>query len=298
MHLKTTDTTTGFSEKDIKSMTKLNFTVPRNFHELARLLKNMAGVTELLFRAHSRLKHMLDEWKRFLTRTVGSTLATLRQLAHEDHSAACRLGWFIEKQMQQYLVLCAGVDHKDEINPSLLEFRATRQQLEDGAIVFPACDILKERLGRSGETKTDATATAAGAGPQSGRRGQAADAVINPQQDLFPKDANHNWQVFPDHARSALIPNMCCRWHLNGKCVRSCFLSASHVALTTDQTASVCTWIEQCWARMRRPSPDVTLPGKKTKLGSSAPAYPQSTFVAKSSQWSYDRDLLYPEFHN
>ncbi|KAI2497931.1 hypothetical protein MHU86_16537 [Fragilaria crotonensis] len=43
MQLKTTDTTTGFSDKDIKSMTKLNFTIPRDFHELARLLENMAG---------------------------------------------------------------------------------------------------------------------------------------------------------------------------------------------------------------------------------------------------------------
>ena len=91
---------------------------------------------------------------------------------------------------------------------------------------------------------------------------------------------------------------MCCRWHLNGKCVRSCFLSASHVALTTDQTASVRTWIEQCRARMRRPSSDVTPPGKKTKLGPSAPAYPQSAFVAKPSQWSYDHESSYLEFHN
>ncbi|KAI2497540.1 hypothetical protein MHU86_16943 [Fragilaria crotonensis] len=51
MQLKTTDTTTGFSEKDIKSMTKLNFTVPKDFHELARLIENMSGVLELLFRS-------------------------------------------------------------------------------------------------------------------------------------------------------------------------------------------------------------------------------------------------------
>ncbi|KAI2490852.1 hypothetical protein MHU86_23705 [Fragilaria crotonensis] len=84
MQLKTTDTTTGFSEKDIKSMTKLNFTVPKDFHELARLIENMSGVLELLSGANSPLTHMLDEWSRFLTRAVGSTLATLRQLAHAD----------------------------------------------------------------------------------------------------------------------------------------------------------------------------------------------------------------------
>ena len=64
---------------------------------------------------------------------------------------ACRLGWFVEKRMQQYLVLCAGVEHEDEINPTLLEFRATRQQLEDGAFVFPACNFLKDRLGRGAD---------------------------------------------------------------------------------------------------------------------------------------------------
>ncbi|KAI2497773.1 hypothetical protein MHU86_16715 [Fragilaria crotonensis] len=218
MQLKTTDTTTGFSEKDIKSMTKLNFTVPKDFHELARLIENMSGVLELLFGANSR-SHMLDEWSRFLTRAVGSTLATLRQLAHADPSAACRLGWFIEKRMQQYLVLCAGVEHEDEINPALLEFRSTRQQLEDGAFVFPACDFLKERLGRGVDQKGDSQPVAAAGSARAGRRGQPADAVTNPQQDLFPRDANDTWQVFLDHVRSGPIPNMCCRWHLNGKAV-------------------------------------------------------------------------------
>ena len=298
MQLKTTDTTTGFSEKDIKSMTKLNFTVPKDFHELARLIENMSGVLELLFGANSPLTHMLDEWSRFLTRAVGSTLATLRQLAHADPSAACRLGWFIEKRMQQYLVLCAGVEHEDEINPALLEFRSTRQQLEDGAFVFPACDFLKERLGRGVDQKGDSQPVAAAGSTRAGRRGQPADAVTNPQQDLFPRDANDTWQVFLDHVRSGPIPNMCCRWHLNGKCVKSCFLSASHVALTTEQTTAVRAWIEQCRARMRRPSSDATPPSKKTKLGPSASAYFQPAFVAKPSQWAFDQERSTAEFHN
>ncbi|KAI2489508.1 hypothetical protein MHU86_25085 [Fragilaria crotonensis] len=113
------------------------------------------------------------------------TLATLRQLAHADPSAACRLGWFIEKRMQQYLVLCAGVEHEDEINPALLEFRSTRQQLEDGAFVFPACDFLKERLGRGVDQKGDSQPVAAAGSARAGRRGQPADTVTNPQQDLF-----------------------------------------------------------------------------------------------------------------
>ena len=50
--------------------------------------------------------------------------------------------------MQQYLVLCAGVDHEEEINPLLLDFRAVRQQLKDGALVFPTYDFLSDKLGR------------------------------------------------------------------------------------------------------------------------------------------------------
>ncbi|KAI2507346.1 hypothetical protein MHU86_7066 [Fragilaria crotonensis] len=183
MQLKTTDTTTFFSDKDIKSMTKLNFTIPRDFHELARLLENMAGVAELLFGPRSPLTQMLDEWCRFLTRAVGSTLATLRQLAHEDATAACRLGWFIEKRTQQYLVLCTGVEHEDDINPTLLDFRSMRQQLEDGAFVFQVCDFLKDRMGAGGgaAAKAEAFTSSAGGGARSGRRGQRADAVTNPQ---------------------------------------------------------------------------------------------------------------------
>jgi hypothetical protein len=73
MQLKTTDTTTGFSDKDIKTMTKLSFTAPRDFHELARLVENMAGITEILFGARSPLTDMLYKWGHFLTRAVGST---------------------------------------------------------------------------------------------------------------------------------------------------------------------------------------------------------------------------------
>ncbi|KAI2490859.1 hypothetical protein MHU86_23712 [Fragilaria crotonensis] len=102
---------------------------------------------------------MLDEWCRFLTRAVGSTLATLRQLAHEDNSAACRLGWFIEKRTQQYLVLCAGVEHEDDINLNLLDFRSTRQQLEDGAFVF-RLRLLERQDGVRGSAAAKAEAPA------------------------------------------------------------------------------------------------------------------------------------------
>ncbi|KAI2497941.1 hypothetical protein MHU86_16547 [Fragilaria crotonensis] len=153
-------------------------------------------------------------------------------------------------------------------------------------------------MGSGQRCREGGSPSASGGGARSGRKGQPADAVTNPQQDLFTKDANDVWQVFLDHVRSGPLPNMCCRWHLNGKCVRSCFLSASHVALTTEQTASVRAWIEQCRARMRRPSSDSTPPSKKTKLGPSASAYTTTFFVAQPSRWSFDHEAAHREFHN
>ena len=41
--LKTTDPTTGLSDKDMKSITKFGFTIPGDFFELACLVQNMAG---------------------------------------------------------------------------------------------------------------------------------------------------------------------------------------------------------------------------------------------------------------
>jgi hypothetical protein len=105
MQLKTTDTTTGLSGKDIKNITKFGFTFPRDFYELARLVQNMAGVTELLFGFNARLTVILDNWHQFLTRAPGTTNLTLCQLAQADPSAACQIGWFIDRRMLQFLVL-------------------------------------------------------------------------------------------------------------------------------------------------------------------------------------------------
>ena len=102
--------TTEISEKHIQSMTKLKFTVSRDFHKLARLLKNISGASELLFGPYSPLSDiMLYKWKRFLTKTVGSMLATLEQLAHKDALAVSRqLGGFIEKTHSAVLATVRG----------------------------------------------------------------------------------------------------------------------------------------------------------------------------------------------
>ena len=109
-------------------------------------------------------------------------------------------------------MLCAGVDHKEEINPSLLDFRAVRQQLEDGAFLFPACDLLCDKLGRGAEPKLGATTvTPSGSASRTNRCTPLADEILNPQKDLFLKDPTDNWQVYLNHVRTGPIPNMCCR---------------------------------------------------------------------------------------
>ena len=75
-----------------------------------------------------------------------------------------------------------------------------------------------------------------------------------PAKGPLPTDPTDNWQVYLDHVSAGPIPNMCCRWHLNGKCRLSCFLRDSHVALTTEQVASIKEWIKQCQSRMRQPT--------------------------------------------
>ena len=94
----------------------------------------------------------------------------------------------------------------------------------------------------------------------------SADATINPQKRIFETNRNNTWQVFIDHPGSAPIPNMCCRWHLNGKCVKNCFSAASHVQLDDTQIEAVKAWIEKCRARMPRLSAGAC--GTKKKIRS------------------------------
>jgi hypothetical protein len=124
------------------------------------------------------------------------TLAMLRQLAIENASAACRLVWCIKKRMKLFLILCAGIKHEDEINPSLLEFRATHKQVEDGdfLVFLLACNFLNDKLGQGRESKAETPPVA-----PAGRCGQPADTALTPQQDLFLKEAHDNWQAFLDH---------------------------------------------------------------------------------------------------
>lgn len=94
MHLKMTDTTTGISEKDIKSMMKLNFTNLMDFHKSLLNYSNTCQGSCTYFK-----------WNHFLLMWVaGPTLSMFCLLANKDTSAACRLRWIVKKRMQHYFV--------------------------------------------------------------------------------------------------------------------------------------------------------------------------------------------------
>ena len=120
------DSTTGLSDKDVKRLTHLKHVVPRNFHELSLLMKNLAGVTALVFGGASPLTSMLNGWVRFLTVSGGSVVSGLRHLAAIDRSAPSRVGWFVDRRIQQYLTACASCDHADLVDLDLFDFRDAR----------------------------------------------------------------------------------------------------------------------------------------------------------------------------
>jgi hypothetical protein len=72
MQLKLTDTSTGLSDKDIKTMTKLVYTVPRNFNDLADICQVMAGVHKMIFGKASPLTIMLSNLFLYITGSSGN----------------------------------------------------------------------------------------------------------------------------------------------------------------------------------------------------------------------------------
>ena len=113
MQLKLTETTTGLSDKDIKTMTKLVYTVPTDFVDLALTCQTMAAVHELIFGADTPLTEMLSEWFIYITGgngNAGNTVGHLQSMAAADPTIACRLACFIEKRRQQFLLSCLTAD--------------------------------------------------------------------------------------------------------------------------------------------------------------------------------------------
>ena len=90
----------------------------------------------------------LVSWIHFLTRTGGATVNNLLRLAFQDVTAPSRLGWFVERRIQQYLTSCVSCGHIDAVNVTMFDFQAEQQHLEeDGLFLHPLCRYLKMKLG-------------------------------------------------------------------------------------------------------------------------------------------------------
>jgi hypothetical protein len=197
-------------------------------------------------------------------------VANLRQFAAADRAVTSMLGWFVERRVQQFLTACAASDHIDTVSPSLFDFQQTRQGLFDGVFLYPLCAFLKAKLG-SGATPSGPRPL--GSAPL-GRRGNADDAVTNLQARAIKLTSKDVWQVFLDHAHKAPVPHLCCRFHLNGRCVRSCHYADTHVALSSDQKSVLTTaWIGKCRARMNATANSTDRGCKKSKLVANRESY-------------------------
>jgi hypothetical protein len=130
---------------------------------------------------------------------------------------------------------CASCGHIDSVNSTLFDFQAERQHLVDGMFLHPLCPYLKAKLGPSDANR------AAGGGGTSGKPGGVypTNSVRNPIGRLFKITSRDVWQVFLDLAKEAPVPNLCCRYHLNGVCNESCFPG---VARCLDRRADERAW--------------------------------------------------------
>ena len=250
MQLKVTDTTTGLSDKDIKKLTVVRHTLPKDFHELTTMLDNFAGITALVFGSASPITSMLRGWSRFLTKSGGTVVTSLRHMAIADKTAPSRLGWFIDRRLQQFLTACASCDHADMVDLDLFDFRLTRQAIRDGAFVYPLCPYLADKFhGRDANSTKPAAETRGPSGGQHSfgtRHANADDVVVNPRGKTAKITSKDHWQTFIDHASEAPLPGLCCRYHLNGRCKRGCHYADTHTALTDGELAAMPGWIARC----------------------------------------------------
>jgi hypothetical protein len=125
--------------------------------------------------------------------------------------------------------------------------------------LHPLCPYLKTKRGLADASSIPRS----GGGPGRGGSAYPINAVRNPSGRLFKITSRDVWQVFLDHARDAPVPNLCCRYHLNGVCNDSCFFGSSHITLTGEQASVLGKWVESCRARMPRQPSDAA---KKPKL--------------------------------
>ena len=261
MQLKIADSTTGLSDKDVKKLTLVKHTVSRDFHELLGLMENLSGVTALVFGGAPPITAMLEGWVHFLTKSDGTVVSNLRQCTAVDKLAPSRVGWFVDRRIQQFLPACASCNHADLVDLDLFDFRYARQQLRDGAFVYPLCQYLKAKLGGGAPGQlTPRLGSNSGGG---GRAGYSDDVVVNPQGRIEKITSKDHWQTFIDHAGEAPLPNLCCCYHLNGRCKKGCPIDDTHVPLSAAQKTALASWVSKCRGKMPSTSGGADTGGSK-----------------------------------
>lgn len=117
---------------------------------------------------------------------------TLRQLVHEEGGVATyRLGWFhrISYAAVSTSSSCAqGSNTNMESSQTCLSSGPHASNWGMGPFVFPACDLLKDRLGCGSDTmKAEMPTAVTGGSSRFWRRGQQPDIVIDPHQCFSQK---------------------------------------------------------------------------------------------------------------
>ena len=206
------------------------------------LIQNMTGITALLFREQSPLSdRQMHKWHQSLTKAVGSTLATLPQVAHVNVTTACRLGWFIYRRMQE----CHAVRR-----PQPWRWRETNaaQAWGDATVVegwssrIPRVRVpqwARRQYNWLRKPRSEMTQGHLWSDQQDGTMSHDRGRHGKPTRWPSPKRPHNVCQVFLDHVQTGPIPNMYCRLHLNNKCVKNCFLSALHVSLHLEEVTTL-----------------------------------------------------------
>ena len=241
MQLKLTETTSGLSDKDIKTMTKLVYTVPCDFKDLADICQVTVGVHKLIFGAASPLAEMLSDW---VVPLYHRSVRERRKhggpsdkhgnrgpnglppgMVHREEETAVPTQ-LPDRQQRRRGRLVQGVG----LPPRTPEYQGQQFSLQSMRVLLVGQTPRRRRKADEKHTaaanRTPTPAKTAAGGKQKGKDGR------NPQAVVYDRDPNDRWQTFIDHAKSGPIPNMCCSYHLNGICTDLCFIRSLHADMT------------------------------------------------------------------
>ena len=257
LNLKATESTTGLTDKDIAKLTKAYHHRPVDFTEVATLLRNMSGVTTLLFGAASRLSTFCADWAAWLSR--GSIQPSLRSSTRNDHNLPSKVAWYFERSIQRYLNSCAESLSIHDVNLRPLACDGLKACLEEGRDYgLPICVAL--------QSKAPPTPPPAHGTPPPGWPPHTQRAL---PQKVPPAahDRNHKaiipgfdiskdtWSDLLRNMSSCPIQEFCLNFHLRGHCSANCPRRSSHEPISdATSIANLSAWISECKSKGSSPN--------------------------------------------